>query len=392
MEPMNNFIYENATKVYFGRGCVKEYLTCLLGPYGGTVLLVYGCGSIKRNGIYQQIMDILRQAGKAVVELPNITPNPTYRKVLEGAALARAHHVDMILAVGGGSVMDCAKAISLAAKYPGDWWQDFWVRPGVIDFDPLPVGVVATGMSCGGACNGRAIVTNGDQKQKTGRDYPKLNPRFALLDPAYTGSLSAHQVACAGFAALCHLMGAYFSRPNGENVSDTLVEALMAQLVRSLRAILADPQDDNARSNLMWAVCVAESRMVRLGKRWDWQCLTMANQLAAYTNCSHGEALAVLQPVYCRHIFPDAPGKFARFARQVWGLPPQLGEEALAKESLSALTALIQQLNLPTTLWGLGISEKGQLREIAASCGISAGGSHTISHREVLEMLKECYE
>lgn len=217
---MNNFIFENSTKVYFGKGCVKEYLSCLLKPYGDTVLLAYGGGSIRRNGIYDEVTDILRGAGKTIVEFSGIMANPTYAKVQEGAKLAREHHADIILAVGGGSVMDCCKAVSLAARYEGDLWENFWARPGVIDFEPLPLGVIVTVAGTGSECNGGAVITHEEKRIKTGRDYPKCNARFALMDPTYTYSVPAPQMVSGSFDILSHIMETYFSEPNEDNVSD----------------------------------------------------------------------------------------------------------------------------------------------------------------------------
>ena len=205
---MNNFIFQNLTKVYFGRGCVREYLSCLTKD-AGTVLLAYGGGSIKRNGVYDEVTGILKAGGKNVIEFTGIMSNPTYRKVQEGAELARKNGVDMILAVGGGSVMDCCKAVSLAARYDGDIWDDFWVRPGVIDFEPLPLGVIVTAAGTGSECNGGAVITNEEKKTKTGRDYPQLNPRFALMDPVYTYSVPKGQMVSGGFDTLSHIMETY---------------------------------------------------------------------------------------------------------------------------------------------------------------------------------------
>lgn len=208
---MNNFIFENATKIYFGKGCVKEYLPCLSGHYGQTVMLAYGGGSIKRNGIYDEIVDCLKKAGRRIVEFPGIGANPTYSKVLEGAKLARENKVDLILAAGGGSVMDCCKAISMAAVYDGDIWKDFWERPGVIDFEPVPLGMIVTVAGTGSEMNGGAVITNEERKVKTGRDYPKCNARFALMDPAYTYSVPKKQMVSDGFDILSHIMETYFS-------------------------------------------------------------------------------------------------------------------------------------------------------------------------------------
>ena len=243
---MNNFIFQNATKVYFGKGCVKEYLACLT-KNANTILLAYGGGSIKKTGVYDEITGILKEAGKNIVEFSGIMSNPTYAKVQEGAKLARESGADMILAVGGGSVMDCCKAVSLAARYDGDIWDDFWARPGVIDFEPLPLGVVVTVAGTGSECNGGAVITNEEKKVKTGRDYPALNPRFALMDPTYTFSVPKKQMASGSFDILSHIMETYFSEPNEDNVSDDIMEALMKSVIRNLRAAMKNPEDYTAR-------------------------------------------------------------------------------------------------------------------------------------------------
>ena len=388
---MNNFIFENATKVYFGQGCVQEYLTCLVQD-ASTVLLAYGGGSIRRNGIYDQVAGLLRQAGKTLVDFPGIPSNPTYDQVLAGAKLARETGADWILGVGGGSVMDCAKAIALAARYPGDVWEDFWARPGVIDFAPLPLGVIVTVAGTGSECNGGAVITHPGKKVKTGRDYPQLNPRFALMDPTYTYSVPQAQMISGGFDTLSHLMEIYFSRPDEDNVSDDLNEALMVSVIRNLRAAVANPQDYTARSNLMWAATMAENRVVKLGKQGDFQCHNMEHQLGAYTNCNHGQGLAVLHPVYYRHIYREGLPKFLRFAQKVWGLPRDgRSDEALALAGIEALAGFIRDLGLPTTLRQLGV-EREQLKEIADSCGISPGSYRRMTHQEILELFQECYE
>lgn len=311
---MNNFIFENATKTYFGKGCVKEYLSCLTKHYGTNVMFAYGGGSIKKNGVYDEIMESLKKAGKNIIEFSGIMTNPTYTKVLEGAKLARENAVDLILGVGGGSVMDCCKAISIAAVYEGDIWTDFFARPGIMEFEPLPLGVVVTVAGTGSEMNGGAVITNEKLKVKTGRDYPKCNPKFALLDPAYTISVPKRQVVSGGFDILSHVMEIYFSEPDEDNVSDEIAEALMKNVIRNLRAAIRNPEDYTARSNLMWDAAMAENRIIKLGKRMDFECHNMEHQLGAYTDCNHGEGLAVLHPVYYRHIYKDGITKFKRFA------------------------------------------------------------------------------
>lgn len=257
---MNNFIFENATKAYFGKGCVKEYLACLVKGYGDTIMLAYGGGSIRKNGIYDEIIAVLENAEKTVVEFSGIMPNPTYAKVLEGAKLARESGASLILAVGGGSVIDCCKAVSLAVKYDGDIWADFWAQPGIIDFEPLALGAVVTVSGTGSEMNGGAVITNEKLKIKTGRDYPKCNPKFALLDPTYTYSVPKRQMISGAFDTLSHIMETYFGEPDESNVSDDISEALMKNTILNLRAAIENPHDYTARSNLMWDSTMAENK------------------------------------------------------------------------------------------------------------------------------------
>lgn len=389
---MNNFIFENATKVYFGKGCVKEYLACLCGQYGQTVMLCFGGGSVKKNGIYDEVTACLQKAGQTIVEFSGIGANPTYAKVLEGAKLARENHVDLILAVGGGSVMDCCKAVSMAAVYDGDIWTDFWARPGVIDFEPLPLGVIVTVAGTGSEMNGGAVITNEKLKIKTGRDYPKCNARFALLDPTYTYSVPKKQMVSGGFDILSHIMETYFSEPDGDNVSDDISEALMRGVIRDLRAAIQNPEDYTARSNLMWESTMAENRIIKLGKRMDFECHQMEHQLGAYTNCNHGAGLAVLHPVYYRHIYRDGLAKFQKFAVNVWGISPEgkTGEE-LARAGVEALADFIREIGLPTTLRELGVNESTDLKAIADSCNLAPGSYKKMTHEEILKIFQECY-
>ncbi|MBO5283946.1 MAG: iron-containing alcohol dehydrogenase [Lachnospiraceae bacterium] len=389
---MNNFIFENATKTYFGKGCVREYLASLTAPYGQTVLLCYGGGSIKRNGVYDEVLACLEKAGQKVVEFSGIGANPTYARVLEGAKLARESKADLILGVGGGSVMDCCKAIALAAVYEGDIWTDFWARPGVIDFDPLPLGVIVTVAGTGSEMNGGAVITNEEQKIKTGRDYPRCNARFALMDPTYTYSVPEKQMVSGGFDILSHIMETYFSEPDEENVSDDISEALMRGVIRDLRAAIQNPEDYAARSNLMWESTMAENRIIKLGKRMDFECHQMEHQLGAYTDCNHGAGLAVLHPVYYRHIYRDGLVKFRRFAVNVWGISAEgKTDEELARAGVEALADFIREIGLPTTLRELGVNASTDLKAIADSCNLAPGSYRRMTHEEILKIFQECY-
>ena len=299
----------------------------------------------------------------------------------------------MILGIGGGSVMDCCKAISMAAVYKGDIWNDFWARPGVVDFTPLPLGVIVTAAGTGSEMNGGAVITNQAKKIKTGRDYPACNPRFALMDPAYTISVPVRQMVSGGFDILSHIMETYFSEPNTDNVSDDISEALMRGVIRDLRTAIKHPEDYIARSNLMWESTMAENRIIKLGKRCDFQCHNMEHQLGAYTDCNHGCGLAVLHPVYYRHIYKAGLSKFVRFAKNVWEISTEgRSEEETALAGIDALAAFIREMGLPTTIKELGIRDKSILKEIADSCNCSAGSYKKMSQEEILAIFQECYE
>ena len=388
---MHNFIYENKTKVYFGQGCVKEFLTSLVKGYH-TIMMAYGQGSVKKNGIYDEVLNLLMKEGKEIIEFSGIMPNPTYRKVMEGVQLFKDSHAEMILGIGGGSVMDCCKAISLAARCSKDVWQNFWERKGIIDFDPVPTGVIPTTAGTGSECNGAAVITNEEKKIKTGYDYPRCNPDFALMDPAYTFSVPKEQMVSGAFDSLSHIMETYFSGPDQNNVSDDLAEALMRGIIRDLRVAVKDRKDYTARSNLFWESTLSENRLVKLGKKCDFACHLMEHQLGAYTDCNHGRGMAVLLPVYYRHIYKDGLSKLARFAGKVWEIPRDgRSDEELALDGIQALSDFIREIGLPSTLRELGMKDQKSLKEIADSCHYSMGSYRRMTPEEILKIFQECF-
>lgn len=388
---MNNFIFQNPTQVYFGKGCTKEYLVKELAAFGKNVLLAYGGGSIKENGIYNEITRLLEDAGKQVFEFSGIMPNPTYQKVLEGAQLAKKNQIDLILAVGGGSVTDCSKAIAMAAVSTKDIWENFWARPGVVSFSPLPVGVIVTTIGSGSEMNGGAIITNERIRVKTGRDYAECTPRFALLDPTYTYSIPKAKLVSGGFDILSHIMESYFSGPDDDNVSDSISEALMKSVIVNLREVIRNLSDYNARSNLMWASSMAENRIIRLGKKSGFLVHQIEHQLGAYTNCNQGSGLAVIHPVLYRYVYGYCTKKYARFASEVWGIS-RAGktENELALAGVEALAGFIKELGLPTTLTEIGITDVSVLKAVAESCNISSGSGKRLNRAEIFDILKEC--
>ncbi|WP_418375059.1 iron-containing alcohol dehydrogenase [Agathobaculum sp.] len=384
---MNNFIFENKTKVYFGKGGVKEYLGSLLANYGNTVLLAYGGGSIKRNGVYDEVTAILHDAGKTVIEFSGIMPNPTYAKVQEGAKLARDNHIDLILAVGGGSVSDCCKIVSAQANLDEDIWEMQTVKHALPN-KFIPLGTIVTVFGTGSEMNNGAVITNEDKKIKGALWGAQAD--FAFLDPTYTMSVPMKQVISGAFDTLSHAMETYFGKPDDNNLSDDINEAVMRSTIRNIRVLLTDPENYDARSELAWASAMAENGILKIGKVTDFQCHMIEHQLGAYTNCNHGAGLAVIHPVMYRHICKDGAARFARFARNVWGIAPLSNDEATALAGVEALAAFIKEIGLPTTFAELGIPADSDLRAVADSTVLTAGCCKKLTHDEVYEILQEC--
>lgn len=395
---MNSHKWECCTKVRFGKDAVKNSLAVMIDMFaipGKAVMLGYGGGSIKKNGAYDDVMAVLDDMGLRVVEFSGIMSNPTLAKMQEGAELARREDVGLVLAVGGGSTMDCCKAIAVQATYDGDAWQDFWMDGKPIEHTPLPCGVVVTMPATGSEVNGCAVLTNEETKIKCDRDYPNINPKFAIMDPKYTLTMPIRQLKAGTFDILSHIMETYFSWPVEDNPADDVAEGLMRGLIRDFRVAVKDPQDYQARSNIMWCASLAENRIIKTGKQLDFQAHNMEHQLSAYTNCNHGEGLAILHPVYYRHIYKDGLGKFVRFATKVWELNPAdySSDEELARAGVEALANFIREVGLPTSLReiGFGEEEKMMLREIADSCFISQGAYRKLTHTEILEIYEDSF-
>ena len=384
---MNNFIFENKTKVYFGKGGVKEYLGCLLKHYGETVMLAYGGGSIKRNGVYDEVMGILNTAGKRVVELSGIMSNPTYAKVQEGAKLARENHVDLILAVGGGSVSDCCKVISAQANLDEDIWEMQYTKH-TLPTKFIPLGTIVTVFGTGSEMNNGAVITHEDKKIKGA--LWGAQAEFAFLDPSYTLTVPMKQVISGAFDTLSHAMETYFGKPDENNLSDDINEAVMRSVIRNIRVLLTDPENYDARSELAWASAMAENGVLKIGKVTDFQAHQIEHQLGAYTNCNHGAGLAVIHPVLYRHIYKFGAARFARWAQNVWGIAPKGSEEETAVAGIDALATFIKEIGLPTSFTELGIPTNTDFRAIADSTNVTAGCCKKLTHDEIFEILKEC--
>ena len=383
---MQSFVYSYPAKVYFGQGAARQALEAELSHYGPNVLLAYGGGSVKRTGVYDALVAQLKAAGKTVTDFGGIMSNPTYAKVQEGAKLAREHNIDLILAVGGGSVIDCCKIVAAQAKTDEDVWEmEFTHRR--FPAEVIPMGAVVTASGTGAEMNGGAVITNEDKKLKAG--MAAAAPRFAALDPAYTLTLPMPQVLSGAFDTLSHAMETYFGQSDGDNASDDVALAVMRNTVVNMRRVLKDKDDLEARSNLMWDSAMAENGILKVGRKTDFQAHQMEHQLGAYTDCNHGQGLAVIHPAYYRHIVKDAPEKFARLGQAVFGLPADARPEA----AVDALAAFIAECGLPTKLGQLRSTvtiDKDLLRKVADSCNLIPSNPRTLTHDEVYDILCEC--
>lgn len=384
-----DFTYYNPTKIYFGRNSI-DYLENELMQYGPNILLVYGKGSVKKYGLYDKVISVLNKCNKTVTELAGIKPNPTYTQVLEGASLVRQTKTDLILAVGGGSVIDCAKAISVSAYCNGDPWQKYWVDFKPLDNETVPVASILTMVGTASEMNSGSVITNEATMIKEGRVFPpEVNPKFSILNPEYTYTVSKKQMVSGIYDVMSHLCEQYFSGDD-ENVSDYLLEALMKSLISAARAAVKNPTDYEARSNVMWASTMALNKITGVSKEQDWQVHGIEHQVGAYTDCPHGEGLAVVSIPYYRHIYKYGIDKFVRFAENVFNVSTdEKSKEKIANEGIDALKSFIQELGMPLTLRELGVTED-MLPRIAHSTA-EDGGYKKITHEETLQILKECF-
>lgn len=380
---MNDFIFSYPTKVYFGKDALKKAAAEQLDAFGSNVLLAYGGGSVKRNGIYDEVMQVLKEHGKHVVEFSGIMSNPTYAKVQEGARLAKENKIDFILAVGGGSVIDCCKIVAAQAMSEEDIWE---MEHSARRFpqQAIPMGAIVTASGTGSEMNGGAVITNEDLHLKAGMGaFP---PAFAVLDPAYTMSVPRMQVLSGAFDTLSHAMETYLGNSDEDNVSDDVALAIMHNTVVNMRRLLKDIDDIQARSNLMWDSAMAENGILKVGRLTDFQAHQIEHQLGAYTDCNHGQGLAVIHPAYYRHIMNDAKEKFTRFARVVFG-------KESAEEGIEALAAFIEECGLPTKLSQLRSTTEitpELLRKVADSTNIINSNPRALDEDEIYDILMEC--
>ena len=380
---MKDFTYSYPTHVYFGKGALANALKAELPVEAKKVLLAYGGGSIKKNGIYEEVTGLLQELGKEVVEFTGIMANPTYQKVQEGAKLAKENAVDYILAVGGGSVIDCCKIVTAQAKTDKDLWEMEFVDrqfPQAV----IPMGAVVTASGTGAEMNGGAVITNEAVTVKAGMGAAA--PRFAVLDPSYTLTVPRMQVLSGAFDTLSHAMETYFGNSDSDNVSDDVALAIMRNTVVNMKRLLQNIDDLEARGNLMWDSAMAENGILKVGRVTDFQAHQMEHQLGAYTDCNHGQGLAVIHPAYFRFLCPYAKEKFTRFAQVVFG-------KETAEEGIDALSAFIQECGLPTKMGQLQSKVEitpALLRQVADSCNLIQTNPHPLTREDVYQILQAC--
>lgn len=368
-----------------------SHLADELKNFGPNVLLVYGKNSIKKMGLYDTVMSTLKACGKNVVELAGINSNPRYSQLLEGVRLVREHHVDLILAVGGGSVIDCSKGIAMSAYCKGDPWTRYWENGEHVDNPVVPVASILTMTGTASEMNGGSVITHEEKKLKLGRVFPLelASPKFSILNPEFTYSVPKYQMVSGIFDIFSHLMEQYFSGDD-DCVSDYLLEGDMLALVSAARKAVVNQEDYEARSNIMWCATMGLNKILALSKTQDWEVHMIEHQLGAYTDCAHGIGLAIISVPYYRHIYKYGLHRFVRYAKNIWHVNPEgKTDEQIALEGIQALSDFIAEMGIPQTLREVGATE--EMLPLIAESTVKCGGYHVPTTEEVLEILKACY-
>ena len=386
---LGNFTYFNPTKLYFGEDSLSNLKT-ELKKYGTNVVLVYGGGSIKKNGIYDQVMAILNEEGKNVAEIAGVMPNPTVEKLYEGVEIARKHNVDILLAVGGGSVCDYAKAVSVSVNCDEDPWEKYYIKFEEPTCETIPVGCVLTMVGTGSEMNAGSVITNHKEKLKVGHVFAdeKIMPRFSILNPRYTMTLPHYQMVSGIYDIFNHICEQYFSGED-DNTSDYISEGLMKSVINSSRIANKNPQDYEARSNIMWTATWALNTLVAKAKSTDWMVHMLGQSAGACTDATHGMTLAAVSLPYYKHIMPYGLPKFVRFAENVWNVNPDgKTDEQIALEGLSLMEDWMKELGLVMNLTDLGATEE-MIPDLVKGTFIMTGGYKKLDKEEIEQIFRE---
>lgn len=385
---LGNFQFHNPTRLHFGENALDS-LADELKNYGPTVQLSYGGGSIKKFGIYDQVMSILAAAGKTVVDDGGVMPNPTMERVLEGAERAKSHNVDLILAVGGGSTIDYAKAVSASAWCEEDPWEKYYMRREEPSCRIIPVGSVLTMAGTGSEMNGGSVISNHRANLKVGKVFgPAVYPKFTIQNPRFTFTVPRRQMVAGIFDIMSHILEQYLSGED-DNTSDYISEGLMHSLIHSSRIAVKNPEDYEARSNIVWTATWALNTLIAMGKTTDWEVHMIGHAVGTLTDATHGMTLAAVSLPYYRLIMPYGLKRFARFAANVWRISPEgKSDEQLANEGLAALEAWMREIGVTMKISELGATEE-MLPAIADATFLLDGGYKRLTREEVLEILRQ---
>ena len=384
---LGNFTFHNPTKLFFGEEALDN-LGNELRLYGPKVMLVYGGGSIKRNGIYDAVVAKLEKAGKKIVELGGVMPNPTIDKVREGMALAKKENVDLILAVGGGSTCDYCKAVAGSRYCEADPWDYYYNNWGKMTCRWIPVGCVLTMAGTGSEMDSCSVISNHHENRK--KFYYFRNPDFSILNPTYTYTVPMHHTVAGIYDIMSHILEQYLSG-NDDCTTDYIAEGLMRSLIVSSRKVLTAPTDYEARSNIMWTATWALNGLIACGKPTDWMVHMLGQAVAAYTDATHGHTLAAVSGAYYRLLIErsdDAVKKFSRLAQNVWNVVSDgKSEKEVALEGLELMESWMRQLGLSMNITDCGANES-MLEGIADACPINEGGYVVLTRDDVIEVLR----
>ena len=385
---LGNFSYINATKLYFGDDSLK-YLNDELPKYGKNVQLIYGGGSIRKNGIYDEVVKILRANGKNIIEDPGVMPNPTVEKLYEGIRIARENNVGLLLAVGGGSCCDYAKAVSVSVNCDEDPWDKYYLRFEEPSCEILPVGCILTMAGTGSEMNAGAVITNHEQKLKIGHVFgDNVMPKFSILNPKFTMSLPRRQMVAGVYDIFNHICEQYFSGDD-DNTSDYISEALMKSVIHSSLIAIEDPEDYEARSNIMWSATWALNTLISRGKTTDWMVHMLGQAAGAYTDATHGMTLSAVSLPYYRYIMPYGLKKFVRFAENVWNVSADgKTDEQIAEEGLKSMEDWMRKIGVAMNLTELGATED-MIDGITEATLILDGGYKVLDKDEIRQILKQ---
>jgi alcohol dehydrogenase YqhD (iron-dependent ADH family) len=385
-----NFTYYNPTKLYFGEASLDK-LKGELANYGERVLLNYGSGSVKRNGIYDQVVAILREGGKTIIENPGVMSNPTLEKLDEGIRIAREHQVDWILSLGGGSVCDYSKGVAASVAFEGDYWKTFWVEGNQPPKSQhiLPIGCILTMAGTGSEMNGGAVITDAAHNNKLGHVFDsRLMPKFAILNPRFTMTVPVEQMKAGIYDIMNHIFEQYFSDFD-DNTSDYLSEGLMRSLIVASRAAVKNPQDYEARSNIMWTATWALNTLIKCGKSEDWMVHMIGHSLGAWTHAPHGYTLAAVSMAYYRRAMEKGLPKFVRFAENVWDIRPEgKSDREIAQAGLEALRAWMIEIGLPLTITEIGATPD-MIDDIVSTTVIYPAGYLNLTPEDIRAILTE---